>query len=121
MLSTFSQTEREALIAPLQTDQKHWEKAIKLLSAPWSVTFSRNCINVLKDYSQQVPDGHDSFWTQVLSTAVLALHPSCFELAQELQTVAPESSSSWKMQQIYSNITTFTTRIQLRARILEEI
>lgn len=121
MLITLSPQKRETLIAPLQTKPEYGEKAIHLLPAPWSITFSRDCINMLEDYSRQDDAANYTFWSNVLPTIAQALHPSCFELTQELWNPTLDHTASWQIQQKRRQITEFIALLHLRTRILEEI
>lgn len=121
MLSALPPTTRESLIAPLQTDRAHWEQAIQLLPAPWSSTFSQQCLDMLINRAKENDPELYTFWARLLPLVALALHPSCFKQAQELGHLPVPEKSTWQIQQQQRHISAFIGLIQLRKRILEEI
>jgi hypothetical protein len=123
MFRTLAPSQQETLIVPLQAKPAHWEKAINWLPAPWSLTFSHDCMRVLKGYSPQDDAVGFDFWSRSLPIIAQALHPSCLETAQELWQPDPDPANkgSWHMQRKHDYINAFIALIQLRTRILEEI
>lgn len=121
MLSALPPPEREALIAPLQTDQEHWEQAIQILPAPWSSAFSQSCLDMLKNRALENDAEHYTFWSSVLPLVTLGIHPACFKQVRPLGDLPVPEKPSWQIQQQQRHLSAFIGLIQLRERILKEI
>lgn len=124
LLASLPQEQQEQYILRFVAQSEYMNRCIPLvalLPAPWSESFSEQCLQYLKAYSadiyEQKLDG--STWNGLLRQACIALHPSCFDAALEpwpLPAKQVWNATYWKNQ-----LDAFQEMIALRKQFHEEI
>src|SRR5436305_5120064 len=121
LLSMLPQQDIENAILQLTPNAAGWSPALTALPCAWSHQFGERYLQLLREYirSSQAHSNQYYHWVQSVNLAAIALSPSNFDLA--LVPWELPASPAWYGKLCKEAITTLTTLIEMRKRIIEEI